>query len=158
MGNKYSKSLEKVSKSVTKKGKLKGNNKQETKALKGMCPHHKITKKGKLKPTVFNNGDGTCICKLCGERFPARFYNNDELHRIVGDMGTINNQAKYMATAIGAGPKSIDYFCEMGVRLKDYPKSYKKIRAVADKQGRAKAKKRRNNMGGSSQYGSWGVR
>ena len=47
-----SKALLQVTKSINKKGKLKGRNKKETKMLKGMCTHHKINKNGKVKMRV----------------------------------------------------------------------------------------------------------
>lgn len=158
MGKEFSKAIEEVTKATNKKGKLKGKNKKETKVLKAVCPHHKISKKGKIKPTTFRSSDGMCICSMCGAKFPARFYKDDDVDRIVGDMETLNNQSKYMSTAIGAGPKSIDYFCNMGAELSTYGKSYRKIREVADKRGRAKQKKRKRTFGGSSEYGSWSMR
>ena len=43
--NKKSKALILISKANRKHGLLKGKNKKETKQLRMMCPHHKITKK-----------------------------------------------------------------------------------------------------------------
>lgn len=150
------KAVEMVSKAVTKKGVLKGKNKKETKTLVNVCPHHRYNKRGKIKPTIFNNNDGTCVCTMCGEKFPAKFYNNEKLGQVVGDMKTLNNQAKFMAVACGAGPQTIDYFSQIGAMVGNYKKSYKKIRVVADKQGKIKEKKKKNHSVGSNQYGSWG--
>lgn len=146
-----------VTEATNKKGKLKGKSKSQTKYLKGICPHHVITKKGKLKPRVFNNGNGECICTLCGARFPAKFYDNDSLHNVVGEMTVLNDQCKFLATSVHAGAGTVDYYSEMGAQLVNYGKNYKKLRSVADKQNNVRKKKKRNNYG-SSQYGSWGRR
>lgn len=147
-----------VTNALNKKGTLKGKNKKETKQLKAICPHHKFNKKGKLKPTIFNNGDGTCTCEMCGARFPASFYKNNELDDVVGGMQTLNDQAKYMAVSLGAGNETIEYFSQAGGILGKYKKAYKKIRNVAEKQNSVKKKKNKKGGYGSSQYGSWGHR
>lgn len=149
------KSVEQISKSVSKKGRLKGKNKKETKALIGMCPHHKYNKHGKIKPTIFSNDNEYCICSMCGKKFPASFYKNEELGEIVGAMSQLNNQNKYTAVATNAGTEMNDYFAQMGVMLMHYKKNSKKVRNVAEKQGRVKEKKKRTSNG-SSMYGSWG--
>lgn len=153
---KKAKSVIKVTKSLNKKGKLKGSNKKETKMLKGICPHHKITKKGKVVPTIFNNGD-YCICSICGGKFPASFYTNDEMDTIVGGMKEMNNQAKFMSIATNAGDQMSDYFATMGSMLVSFKKNAKKLRTVAEKQGSVREKKKKRNQG-SSMYGSWGHR
>lgn len=150
------KNVVKVTKSMNKKGRLKGSDKKETKVLKGLCPHHKINKHGKIKPTTFVT-DGYSICKMCGAKFPARFYNNDDLDNIIDDMKELNNQNKFASVAINGGDKMIDYFCQMGAMLTTYKKNSKKVREVARKQGEIKKKKTKSH-GGSSMYGSWGSR
>ena len=150
------KNVVKVTKSMNKKGRLKGTNKKETKTLKGMCPHHKINKNGKTKPTTFIT-DGYCICKMCGAKFPARFYNNDTLDEVIDGMKELNNQNKYASVAVNSGDKMVDFFCTFGVMLTTYKKNSKKIRAVAKKQGELNKKKNKSS-GGSSMYGSWGTR
>lgn len=145
-----------VTKYRNKKGDLKGKNKKETKMLKGICPHNCYSKKGKKKPTIFNNNDGTCICTMCGEKFPAKFYDNQELGNIVGDMKTLNNQAKYIATASDAGNDTVKFFSEVGVNLVNYKKYYKRVRKYVSTHDRIKNKKKKKQTAGSSQYGSWG--
>ena len=147
-----------VTEALNKKGALKGKSKKETKVLKALCPHHKYSKKGKLKPTIFNNGDGTCVCTMCGKKFPASLYNNENLGQIVGDMKTLNEQSKYMAVATGAGPATIDYYSQFGVMIGNYKKSYKKLRNVIAKQDSIKQKKKKRAGTTSAQYGSWGRR
>lgn len=139
---------------LNKNGNYKGHNKKEKRTLIGACPHHKYSKKGKLKPLIFNNGDGTCICTACNARFPAKFYEKSDVKSIVHDMITLNNQDKYMAVAIGADSKTVEYFCQMGVGLKNYAKSHSKIQKVAENQSTIKKKKKKRSMG-SAQYGSW---
>lgn len=151
-----SKAVMQVTKSLNKKGKLKGKNKKETKMLKGMCPHHKLNKHGKVKPTIFSNDGESLICELCGARFPGHFFSNSEIKEIVEDMEVLNNQNKFMAVAIGAGEGTVDFFAQMGVALKSYKKNSKKLRNVAEKQN--KVKKKSKSASGSANYGSWGRR
>lgn len=154
--------ISEITKSLNKKGEIRGRSKKETKKLKAMCTHHKYNKKGKLKAAVFNTGDGYCICELCGKRFPTKLFDDNELKGIVHDMKTINEQAKYMAVAIGGGKEAIDYFAKTGVVLQSYQKNYKKIRFTAQKQskihGKNKKNHNRNGMGGSAQFGSWNIK
>ena len=153
---KRNKSVVKITKALTKKGKLKGNNKKETKMLKHICPHHKINKKGKVVPTIFNNGD-YCVCTMCKHKFPASFYTNDEYDEAIGTMTEMNDQAKFMSVATNAGDNMVDYFANMGAMLGTFKKNAKKLRNVAEKQGSVKQKKKKHNQG-SSMYGSWGQR
>ena len=149
----------KVTKSLNKKGKLKGNTKKETKTLIGVCTHHKLNKKGRVKPTIFSNDGEYCICTMCGKKLPAKFYTNQEIGDIVGEMEMLNNQNKYTSVAINAGDKTVDYFCQMGSMLTSYKKNSKKVRNVAEKQNNVKTKKKgkgNNGGNGSSMYGSWG--
>ena len=156
MANK-SKSVMKVTKSINKKGKLKGHNKKETKMLKGICPHHRINKHGKVKPTIFSNDGEYCICTMCGAKFPAKFFTNDEIKTLVNDMEEMNNQNKFTSVATNSGDQMVDYFGQFGVMLKVYKKNAKKLRNVAEKQGNVRNKKKNKNGGsGSSMYGSWG--
>ena len=59
------------------------------------------------------------------------------------------------AVATNAGNEMNDYFAQMGVMLQYYKKNSKKVRNVAEKQGRVKEKKKKQSSG-SSMYGSWG--
>ena len=154
MANK-SKSVMKVTKSINKKGKLKGHNKKETKMLKGICPHHRINKHGKVKPTIFSNDGEYCICTMCGAKFPAKFFTNDEIKTLVNDMEEMNNQNKFTSVATNSGDQMVDFFGQFGVMLQNYKKNTKKLRNVAEKQGNVRNKKNRNAEN-SSMYGSWG--
>ena len=151
---KAAKNVVKVTKSTNKKGNLKGKNKKETKMLKAICPHHRINKKGKVVPTIFNNGD-YCICTLCGAKFRANFYSKEEVKEAVGAMKEMNNQAKFMSVATNAGENMCDYFGSFGAMIGTFSKNMKKITKVAQKQGAVKEKKKKHDQG-SSMYGSWG--
>lgn len=150
-----SKSVMQVTKHLTKKGRLKGKNKKETKALKGLCPHHKFTKRGKIKPTIFNADGHYCTCYMCGQEFRAGFYDDDEIKELVDGMKELNNQNKFTSVATNSGESMIDYFAQVGVALEQYVKNAKRVRNVASSASKAKRKKRRTRSG-SSQYGSWG--
>ena len=150
------KAVIKVTKAINKKGRLKGHNKKEKKALRGACPHHKINKHGKIRPTIFSNDGEYCICTMCGQRFPAKFYSKQDMKDIVDQMKEFNNQNKYTAVAINAGDNMVDFFCNIGVSLESYVKNAMKAKNVAEKQGNVKDKKKNKNRNGSSMYGSWG--
>lgn len=151
---KVAKSVIEVTKNVNKKGRLKGRNKKETKALRGMCPHHKLNKRGNLKPTLMSGEKGYCECSLCGARVRTKFYTNDEVDAIVGAFAELNSQAKYAAVATSAGSRAIDMTATAGIIAEAYPKVYKRIRNIAQSRNRSKNKKKRQD--GSSAFGSWG--
>jgi hypothetical protein len=152
-----SNALVEVTKNINKKGRLKGKNKKETKALIGMCPHHRLNKHGKVRPTIIPSKDNTRICTMCAARFDAKFYTNEDVENVLGEMDRLNQQAKFMATAINAGDKTVDFFATTGVILKQYKKLYKRLRNVAQKQGsiRNKQKNKGNGYSNSASYGSW---
>lgn len=157
-----SKELVLVSKNLNGKGKLKGKNKKETKALRGICPHHKVTKKGKIRAQFFvggTNAEGQQMlyCKMCGQSFRAPFFDNDEINEIVDRMRELNNQNKFTSVATNAGQKTVSYFATMGSMLQTYPKLAKKLRNVAEKSGKMKKRKREQEYG-SAKYGSWASR
>lgn len=145
----------KISKSRDKKGKLRGKNKKETKALKGSCVHHFLNKHGKVKKSIIPGHDNNLLCPMCKAEFPAEFYTNDRISEIVDEMIMLNNQNKYMSVAINSGNDMVEYFAQMGAMLAFYKKNAKKVRNVAEKQGTVKTKKN-HKRNGSSVYGSWG--
>lgn len=151
------KQVELVTKAISKHGKLKAENKKKKKMLKKICPHHKYNRHGKVKPTIFPDGDGACICTMCGATFPAKFFSNNEIKEIVGEMKSVNEQAKYLSVAVGAGQNTVDYHTDLAVKLGTFAKSYKKLRGVASKKDTIKKKKNKRSQG-SAQYGSWGSR
>lgn len=146
-----------VTNSLNKHGEIKGKDKKETKNLRAMCPHHKITKKGKIKPTIYNDGNGTCICEMCGHRFPTHLYTNDETKKVVGEMTQILDQSRYLAEAADLGKDTKAYLAQTSVSVAHFPKTYKKIRKVVEKSESTKRRKNKghNQKGGSESYGGW---
>lgn len=154
------KNLIKVNNSLNKKGRLKGKNKRETKILRGICPHHRINKKGNIKPATFIHDD-KCNCLMCKSRFRYEPYTNEEIHDIVDPLIELNNFNKFAAIATNAGDSMNDFFANVGAELEFYVKNSKKVRNLAQKQDAVKGKrnkKNKNRYNGSSSYGSWGQR
>lgn len=144
-----------TTRAITKKGKLKGKNKKETKVLRAACPHHKFNKHGKLKNTIWNNDGEYCVCTLCNKKFPASFFSDDNIDNVVEGMEELNNQNKFTAVATNAGDDAVKFYAETGVILSKYKKMSKKTKSLAEKQSRVKNKKKKNRYTGSSMYGSW---
>ena len=148
------KSVVEVSKHITKKGRIKGKNKKETKMLKGRCTHHKINRKGSVKPMITCDSE-YCYCELCDAKFPTRLFKDDEIKDLVNDFNEFNNQNKYMSVATGVGENMTEYFAQLGVMLSMYKKYAKRVRNIADKTGNHKKHKKKQKSSGSSQFGSW---
>ena len=72
-----------ITANLNKHGEIKGSNKKETKNLKAMCPHHKLTKKGKNKAMVWNNGDGSLKCTMCDNRVPTDLKSKEDVKKTV---------------------------------------------------------------------------
>lgn len=155
------KPVEQCTKSLKKNGKLKGKNKKQTKMLKAICTHHKYNHKGRLVSKIFNNGDGTCHCRMCGATFTTKHAKNKkEINSNLKPFKNMLNQLKYTIVACGLGAKSLDYACNLAASVEQFPKVYGKAMAVAKKKDDLgnKNKKKNNSRGGSSQYGSWGYK
>lgn len=149
------KAVSAVSKSLNKKGKIKGKNKKETKYLKRACTHHHYNRKGKLKADFFNNSNGECICELCGRSFPTKPETKDNIrNELEGVLGHVN-QAVTAAVAGSLGEKAVDKFVNLKVLLEEFPKDYSRTMKAISKEDNIKKKKKNNNGGGSSQYGGW---
>lgn len=139
---------------ISKKGKIKGKNKKETKILKGMCPHVKISKKGKVKNMIINNRKGACVCQLCGKTFPANFYSDEDYARIIDDFEKSVNQTKFMAVQVNGGTKTIDYTMQLGGMLSQYKKIATRLRDISKKQGKVKDKHKKRDTS-RNVYGEW---
>lgn len=146
-----------VTNSLNKHGEIKGNNKKETRNLRALCPHHKITKKGKIKPTVYNDGNGTCTCEMCGHKFPTHLFDKDETQKIIGRVTQLLDQGRYMCEAADLGKETKAYLATTSVQVSHLPKIYAKIKRVVEKSENTKRKKKgnRNSRGGSEAYGGW---
>lgn len=149
---------ERISKSLNKHGEIKGENKKETKNLKAMCNHHKLTKKQKIKAMVYNNGNGQCTCTMCGKSFPTHLYDHEELMKVVGKTQSIVSQAAFMTAAAGLGKDTEKFIAELSIYLNQFPKVYGKVKTVVEKSEKVKKKKKNkgyNNNDGSENYGGW---
>lgn len=158
--NKKSKTLVLIAKNITKKGKIKGSNKKETKQLKLMCPHHRITKKGAVKSTLIpggvnEEGKQVCVCELCKKEVATKFFTDEQVNEIIGNMDALLQQEKYIGTAIGAN-KVTDFAAQACVMVNHAKKSYIRSRNIAKKSGNIK-KKKKDSGRGSNVYGSWAV-
>lgn len=149
----------KVTNSLNKHGVIKGKDKKETKMLKWQCPHHKLTKKGKLKSMIYNDGNGVCSCSMCGHKFPPRIANKTEIAKVVNKTIQYVDQARYMVTAADLGQESETYLERLSVDINRFPKVYGRIGHVINKHDNTKKKKNKNrnryNDSGSSSYGGW---
>lgn len=146
-----------VTNKLNKHGEIKGDNKKETKNLRAMCPHHKYNKKGKIKPTVYNDGNGTITCTMCNAKIPTHVLNSDELGKITGKFKTVLDQARYMAQASDLGNETQQFLARLSVDTAQFTKTYGKIRHVVERSEnmKKKNKKNHNNASGSNNYGSW---
>lgn len=153
---KDNKALVAISKSITKKGKIKGKNKQETKALYGICPHHRLGKRNKLKTTVKPDKSGKyLLCKLCGARIRTSFYTKDEVNTAYQLMNDVSNQAKFLTTACRTNTKAIEYWSSLSAHLIPFKKSYSKIYKIANqKSSRIYGKKIKDEL---DSLGSWEI-
>ena len=149
------KAVSAVSKSLNKKGKIKGKNKKETKYLQRACTHHYYNRKGKLKAAFINNSQGECVCELCMRSFPTKPETKDNVRNNLETALGLANQAVTAAVAGGLGEKAVDKFVNLKVLLEEFPKDYSRTMKAISKEDNIKKKKKNNNGGGSSQYGGW---
>lgn len=145
-----------IDQNTTKHGKIRGKNKRQTKVLRGACVHHTLNKKGRIKPTVTNDGKSTCTCRRCKYSFKGRPYSRTEVQERVDGTKEVVNQLKFMAVAVNAGPDAIRYSSELGSMLELLPSNYKKIGSIAEKAERVRNKKKKEKNGADfSAIGSW---
>lgn len=142
-----------VTKSLTKKGKLKD------KKLKLSCCHMVYSKKGKLKSKIVNNNDGTCTCELCKQSFAGKLYEKDEVKEIISPVMDLLQGTKYTAAAAGVNNEGLNYVVGTMMAVKKLPKFYSKIRkVVAKSEEKKKGSKISSQSLDSSSFGSWGER
>ena len=146
-----------VTDNLNKHGEIRGSSKKETKNLKAMCPHHKITKKGKVKPTVQNDGQGTCTCEMCNSKFTTHLANKDEINKIVRKTAEMLSQARFMAESADLGNETKAYLANVSVLLRQFPGVYNDITKVVKKSNDVKKKKKHNGGGDnvSGNLGAW---
>lgn len=140
-----------VSKHLSKKGKLSGN-KKEKKALRSICTHHAINRKGKIKARIHDEGNRNCQCDICKERFRSGFYTDQEFSSAYNKIKPIASQAKLLSIATGAGKGTVQEIASLNLHIDRFGKTYRNLRSVAEKQDKVKNKKKKNkereNLGG----------
>ena len=131
-----------VTNNLNKHGEIRGKSKNETKNLRALCPHHKINKKGKVKMTIVNDGNGTCTCLMCGRKFRTALYDKDEVKGHVEDVREVLDQARFMNVAADLGKETELYLAKLSVDVSHLPKTYKRIRKATERSDAIKNKKR----------------
>ena len=149
--------VRRVSNSLNKHGEIsKGKN---GKNLKASCPHHKINKKGKIKPATINNGNGECTCEMCGAVISTRLYNKDDLNKICGDFKGLLDQSRYITVAANLGDDTMGYLTDLSVKASHFKKCYKRIKKTVEKTEKTKGRRKKRSGSGdgasSSSYGGW---
>ena len=144
-----------VSKHVTKNGKLTGD-KKEKQVLRSICEHHVISKKGKKMKAQLNIHGKTCECQICKERFPTKFYSDQEYDKAYGAFKPVLSQSKLMAAATNADLATQQEICELNLRADKFKKVYTNLRKVTEKKDKIEKKKKEKGKKQSS-YGAWQV-
>lgn len=150
-----------VTKSLTKKGKIKGDSDKQTKILKLACPHHKfvVKKDGKkyhkeLEATLRNEGN-YLVCKMCKAKIRANMMDDQELEKSIGKTMDVIQQMKFLipATTEGETKDAIRYVTRMAVDVGQIPKVYKNLRKVVKKSEQVRKRKNRHREDGA--FGDW---
>lgn len=142
-----------ITEHTNKKGKLTGS-KKEVKALRSICTHHVMTKKGKLKPQLHDEGNKYCQCPICRERIRTAFYSDQEYDAARNPFKEIASQEKFLAQATGAGKQTMEEILTLNVAIDRNKKLYQNLRAVAEKKDKIKKKKKNNTYNG---MGGWRI-
>mgnify|MGYP006873022961 CR=1 FL=1 len=150
------KSIKAYSSKLSKKGRIKGKNKKETMTLRGMCCHHIITKKGKLKPTLETYDKDTKICRVCTHTFNPNFHEGDKLRQTIDNGREIIDQMKFALVALGAKPETIDFVCQAGGYWEHIEKLYKKTVSIVKKRNSLKVKNKKSDR--SKIFNEWRIR
>lgn len=159
---KQKKGIDKVTLKVTnslKNGKIRGKSKKERKNLEAMCCHHKASKKkDKAKPMIVPTDDGKArICLMCGEIIPTKFYEKDEVKKMIAPTRQLLSQMKYITVAAGLGDDVQEYAVRMAVDMSHLAKAYKKAKSVVERTERVKKHKKKNRNSNEGTIGSWRV-
>lgn len=146
-----------ITNNLNKHGEIKGETKKETKNLKAMCPHHKINKKGKIKPTVWNDGNGICTCEMCGAKIPTHLFEKEEVNKVYGKFKSLLDQARFMAESADLGKETNMFLADLSVKAAQFGKTYGKIKHTVERTEHMKKKKKgkKPNGSGSENYGGW---
>ena len=151
----------KITESLNKRGEIRGTNKKETKNLVAMCPHHKITKKGKKRSTLYPVSDkkGVYICSMCGRKVVTHIYTKEEAHEAVNKTRTLLDQARFFVEAGELGNDTAGYLARLSVDIAHLPKTYNKIAKAVVKSDNIKKHKKKGKHGNggftNEDLGSW---
>ena len=148
--------VQEVSRHVNKKGKLKAGDKKKEKALKSICPHHAINRKGKLKARVHDDGNGQCQCDICRDRFKSNFYSDAEYDKAYDAYKPQISQAKMIAVAVGADKETIKEVCELNLHVDQSRQLMRRLRKVGQKQSTKPKKKKKK--GNNNNPGAWRIK
>lgn len=142
---------------LKKNGELKGKNKRETKNLRTSCIHHKLNKKGKIRPTIVNEGNGVCTCKMCLHSFPSQLWGKEEVGKIVDQMIEVVDQMRYVAVAADLGEEYLAFLMRFSLYLSSIKKMYGKMANAVQKKEKINKGKNKGKDGGMSnkRLGSW---
>lgn len=138
-----------------KKGRLKGDNKKETKMLQLTCPHHYYDKKGKLKSATFVTGNTFIVCEQCMKKIPAIQEDLEIVKNTVGQVKSWVRQGQYANVEIGGGEKTQNELNQMMVYLDKFPKLYKRIFKVVSVMSTKSKKNKKKKGDRSQQFGTW---
>ena len=143
-----------ITEKVNKKGKIKGKNKKETKALKSMCMHH-IKKNGKIKSKTENvEGKKYIRCKMCEKLIPGQLLSREEVNDIMRRFDPLVQQMKFMAASMGADKQTIDFAANLGLVTSQVPGVYDKMTKVVAKKAKLKSKNKSPQQR-SAAFGGW---
>ena len=146
--------IQTITKSLTKKGKIKGRNKKETKMLTYACPHNKLNKKGEIVPQIETVGK-MLRCRMCHAEFSGHIYMDDEIRKMLKNTMYLINQMKFMMPALKADKDTQRFVTQLAVSMEQVPKIYHRIRKVADKRTEMQRKKKNKQNRDNDGYGSW---
>ena len=145
-----------ATKNRSKKGRLKGSNKKETKTLRLCCPHHYYNKKGVLKSATFAPNNNDLICEQCLRKIHVHQTHNSTVKKTVKTVKGYLRQLQFANVEINGGEKVQKDINELMVRIDKLPKLYKKIFAIVGSMTKKpKNKKKRKKGGSTQQWGTW---
>lgn len=145
-----------VSRNVGKHGKLQGN-KQEKSALRSICEHHIISKKGKKVKAKLEIHGKNCTCSICKETFPTRFYTDQDYDAAYAPFKAVLSQSKLMAASTNADLKTQQEICELNLRADRHRKIYRNLRKVAQKKDKIEKRQKDKKREKKSSFGAWQV-
>ena len=143
-----------ITEHTNKNGKLRGSKKEKA-ALRSICEHHTISKKGKKVRARLDVHDRNCTCKICQEKFSLDFYSDQQYDKAYAPYKAILSQGKLLAVATNADLKTQQEICELNLRADRYKKIYGNLRKAGEKRQKIKDKKKKENKKPNGTFGAW---